>query len=177
MEKPRYTIRDAVPADAEAIAALFAQSWLDTYPNEAIGITREWIQQKASKWPTEESLEVRRQSIRESEGNKDALNRVAESEDHKIIGIISPFRTETTQRVGALYVDKAYHGTGLAQELMDHIIDWADPHRPLELEVASYNERAKAFYRKYGFKEIENSEHIVHEIIPVVAMTRKGDQQ
>jgi ribosomal protein S18 acetylase RimI-like enzyme len=95
----------------------------------------------------------------------------------EIVGIIAPFRNDTMQRVGAIYVTKAFQGTGLAQKLMDQIIDWADPHRPLDLEVASYNERAKAFYRKYGFIEDANSEHIVHDLIPAITMIRKGDQQ
>jgi len=60
---------------------------------------------------------------------------------------------------------------------MQEILDWADPHRPLELEVAAYNERAKAFYRKYGFIAVKDSQHLVHETIPVVTMTRKGDKQ
>ncbi len=52
--------------------------------------------------------------------------------------------TYPAQRVGAIYVDVAYHGTGLAQRLI--------------------------------FKEQENSEHIVHTMIPVITMIRKGDK-
>jgi GNAT superfamily N-acetyltransferase len=177
MEKPRYTIRDAIEADVPAILKMHAQSWLDTYPNEAAGVTREWIKQRTDQWFSEESIEKRRDLIRRVKGNRDALYQVAVTEQGEIIGIIAPFRNETSQRVGAIYVDKAYQGTGLAQRLMDTIIDWADPHRPIELEVASYNERAKTFYRKYRFEEIPDSEHKVKEVIPVVTMIRKGDQQ
>jgi len=177
VEAPRYTIRDANEADVPAVLAMHAQSWLDTYPNEAAGITYEWVEKKLGRWSSEESIEKRRDTIRKCKGNPDALYRVAVSNQGEIVGIIAPFRNEATQRVGAIYVAKAYQGTGLAQKLMDQIIAWADPHRPLELEVASYNERAKAFYRKYGFEEVTDSEHVVHEMIPVVTMIRKGEKE
>jgi ribosomal protein S18 acetylase RimI-like enzyme len=177
MQTPRYTIRDATEADVPAILAMHAQSWLDTYPNEAAGITREWVKEKLGHWSSEENIEKRRDVIRKCKDNPDALYRVAVSDRDEIIGMIAPFRNETVQRVGAIYVAKEYHGSGLAQALMDEIIAWKDPRRPLELTVATYNERAKAFYRKYGFKEINDSEHIVHERIPVITMIRKGDKQ
>ena len=178
MQKPYYTIRDAEEDDVPAIIAMHAQSWLDTYPNETAGVTRVWVKERTDRWRTdEEKIEKRRDTIRRCKDNPNAMYRVAVSDQDEIVGIIAPFRNDTTQRIGAIYVGKAQQGTGLAQKLMDQIIEWADPHRPLDLEVASYNERAKAFYRKYGFTEDTNSEHIVHDVIPVVSMTRKGDKQ
>jgi len=177
MKQAKLTIRDATEADVEAIVAMHDQSWLDTYPNDAAGVSREWVKERVGKWQDPEKLEARRAQIRQSGQGKAMIYRIAEDERGKVVGFINPHRDEKTQRVGAVYVDKQYHGAGLAQNLMDEIIAWADPHRSLELEVASYNERAKAFYRKYNFKEIEHSEHTVHEVIPVVTMIRKGDKQ
>jgi RimJ/RimL family protein N-acetyltransferase len=177
MKQTKLTIRDATEADAEAIVAMHDQSWLDTYPNDTAGVSREWVKERIGKWQNPEKIEARRELIRRSGQGKATIYRIAEDEYGKVVGLISPYRDEKTQRVGAIYVDKQYHGTGLAQKLMDEIIAWADQSRVLELEVASYNERAKAFYRKYNFKEIEHSEHTVHEVIPVVTMIRKGDKQ
>ena len=177
MDQDKLTIRDARESDAEAVIAMHDQSWLDTYPNDAAGVSHEWVKERVGKWRDPEKLEARRERIRQSGQGKDMIYRIAEDESGKVVGLISPYRNQETQRVGAIYVEKQYHGMGLAQKLMDEIIAWADPHRPLELEVASYNERAKAFYRKYNFKEIEHSEHAVHEVIPVITMIRKGDAQ
>jgi GNAT superfamily N-acetyltransferase len=177
MEAPRYTIRDTVTADVEALTRMHAQSWLDTYPNEGAGVSRAWVEARTATWLSEENLEKKRARVQEALVSDDLMYKVAENEAGKIVGMISPFRNETIQRVGAIYVDKAYHGTGLAQALMDQVIAWADPHRPLELTVTTYNDRAKAFYRKYGFVEQQDSEHIVHDILPVITMIRKGDQQ
>jgi hypothetical protein len=38
-------VRPAVPGDAPAIQMVQAQTWLATYPNEALGITREGLRQ------------------------------------------------------------------------------------------------------------------------------------
>ena len=177
MKSTPYTIRAAIPEDVEAIVAMHARSWLDTYPNKALGVTREWVQERTSRWFEAEALEKRRDIIRRCENNSDALYCVAQNERGEIVGMVAPFRNEQIQRVGAIYVEKEYHGSGLAQALMDRVIAWADPHRPLELTVTTYNERAKAFYRKYGFEEIEGSEHIVHDKLPVITMIRKGEKQ
>lgn len=176
-QTPKVTVRDATESDVPAILKMHAQSWLDTYPNEDAGVTREWVEAKVGRWASYENLEKRREFIRERKDDPNAIYKIAENDTGDIVGIIAPFRNEETQRVGAIYVDKAYHGSGLAQQLMDEIITWSDRSRPLELEVASYNERAKSFYGKYGFKEVQGSEHLAYEIIPVVTMIRKGDKQ
>lgn len=177
MEKPRYTIRDATVADVPAIVSMHAQSWRDTYPHAESGISDEWVKAQTDNWFSDEEMEKRRDIIRRCKGNPNAMYLVAENEQGEIIGFVAPFRNESIQRVGAVYIAKAYQGKGLAQVLMDKIIDWADPHIPLELTVATYNERAKAFYRKYGFEEVSGSQRIVHEKLPIVAMIRKGDMQ
>jgi GNAT superfamily N-acetyltransferase len=176
MQNPHssYTIRPAVEADAAAIVKVHSRSWIETYPNEAAGVSLAWVQARVDQWNTPEGLEWRKARIRDTTNR---AMRVAENEDGMIIGLVSSIRDNDMQRLNALYVDKAYYGSGVAQQLMDWLIGWADPHRPLDLEVASYNERAKAFYRKYGFIEVEHSEHIVHEVIPVITMIRKGDKQ
>ena len=51
-----------------------------------------------------------------------------------------------------LYVLAPWHGTGVADELME----WALAHEAPEiyLTVFDHNERAKRFYRRYGFEEV-----------------------
>lgn len=172
-----YTIVTPTVEDVEPTAVMWAQSWLDTYPNDEAGVSREWVQNRVNNWLTPEGLAKRTARLEESKNNSDVLWRVAKDSLGAIVGVISPHRDEKSQRLGAIYVDKKHYGTGLAQRLMAEILAWADPNRPLELEVASYNERAKAFYRKYNFEEVKDSEHLVHETIPVVTMIRKGEKQ
>lgn len=55
---------------------------------------------------------------------------------------------------------------------MEKVIDWFDDSKPIELWVVAYNERAKAFYRKWGFEEVAGSEQLFDGKIPEVKMIR-----
>jgi ribosomal protein S18 acetylase RimI-like enzyme len=140
-------------------------------------VSQEWIQERINRYSRSEKITKRLEMINQAKTDPDILIRVAKDEEGQVIGLIMPHRDNTAQRVGAIYIDKEYYGTGLAQRLMDEILVWADPKRPLELEVAVYNKRAKAFYRKYGFEEVEGSEKLHSDVIPIIKMIRKGDAQ
>ncbi|MNQ66715.1 hypothetical protein D3C85_812140 [compost metagenome] len=56
---------------------------------------------------------------------------------------------------------------------MQKIIDWLDESKPIVLGVVAYNERAKAFYRKWGFVEIPGSEALFDNKIPEIMMSRE----
>jgi diamine N-acetyltransferase len=54
------------------------------------------------------------------------------------------------------YVDRPWHGQGVAQALMQAVLDAAGLHggKTLWLGVWERNARAQAFYRKYGFADV-----------------------
>lgn len=54
------------------------------------------------------------------------------------------------------YVDRPYHGQGLAQQLMEAVLDTAAAldRRALWLAVWDQNRRGRAFYHKLGFVEV-----------------------
>jgi diamine N-acetyltransferase len=54
------------------------------------------------------------------------------------------------------YVGKVHHGRGIAQQLMDAVIDLARQRgaATLWLGVWEHNTRAQAFYRKFGFVDV-----------------------
>jgi GNAT superfamily N-acetyltransferase len=111
-------------------------------------------------------------------GNPKSAGWVALDQYGKVIGMATPHvDDEGRQHVGSLYTDKNWHGKGIGGALMQKIIDWSDPEKPIELGVVTYNERAKAFYRKWGFKEVPGSETLFDDMIPEVMMIRKGDKQ
>lgn len=177
MTASQFTIVTPALQDVEAMNTMWAQSWLDTYPTEEFGVSREWVKARVGDGKSKERIEKRQQQIASSKNNPDMLWRIAKNKTGDVIGVVAPYRDEKAQHLGAIYVDKKYHGKGVAGALMKEILAWADPSRPMELEVATYNERAKAFYRKYGFKEVAGSENLVHEVIPVIKMIRKGGGQ
>ena len=148
-------------------------SWVDTYVNDELGITREWIIERNKSQMSEEKRAYRLERL----SDPHTAGWVALDEESKVIGMATPYiDDEGRQHVGSLYVDKAWHGKGVGSALMQKIIDWCDPMKPIELGVATYNERAKAFYRKWGFKEITGSEALFDGKIPEVKMVRRGMQ-
>ncbi|MCB8943253.1 MAG: histidinol-phosphate transaminase [Ardenticatenaceae bacterium] len=61
-------------------------------------------------------------------------------------------------------VAEAYHGSGVAQALMDEVTEWAKVKGVdrLRLQVFEFNQRAQAFYAKQGF--VTNSRHMWREV-------------
>lgn len=169
-----YTIEIMRPDDVEPATRMRLQSWLDTYVNETVGVTSEWIKEHTLEQLDPERIQLRREAL-------DNMQRgawVAKSIEGEIIGVTTPFiDTDNTQHVGSLYVDKRYHGLGVAHDLMREVINWSDPRLPLTLGVVTYNDRAKAFYRKWGFEEIPGTEQLFAHKIPEITMIRKGDKQ
>jgi ribosomal protein S18 acetylase RimI-like enzyme len=58
-----------------------------------------------------------------------------------------------------LYVLKEYHGKGIAQQLMDFMLNYATEkaYEVVWLGVWEHNIRAQKFYRKYGFEDSGHS--------------------
>ena len=169
----QFILKEMTADDVDAATAMRAESWRDTYINDDLGITEEWI---ASRFehrlaPEKKGERVARFEQARASGTFNAW--VAHDAAGNIIGSTTPFvEGDGTQRLGSLYVDKKWHGKGVGAELIQKAIDWLDPYKPISLEVVTYNERAKAFYRKWGFEEVADSEKVYDEKIPEITMTR-----
>lgn len=173
-QNSQFTIAEMTQEDIEPATVMRLQSWLDTYVNDDAGVTREWIEKRNKDQMSHERMKERRTRLASSK----IKAWVAKNAEGKIIGATTPYIDEEgNQRVGSLYVDKLYHGMGLGSALMQKVIEGYDSARPIVLGVVTYNERAKSFYRKWGFEEIPNSETMFADKIPEIMMIRKGDEQ
>lgn len=166
----QFTIEKMTESDIEPSMSVLAQSWLDTYTNNDLGITQEWIEGRNKVLLGSEKAKLRRKRFKDDS----TAGWVAKDMSGNIIGMTTPYIDEGgVQHLGSLYVDKNWHGKGVGGALIQKVIDWFDTTKPIELGVAIYNERAKAFYRKWGFKEIENSETLFAGKIPEIRMIRE----
>lgn len=149
-EQKEYKIREATPADAAAISRIQYDSWLATYPNEEAKITQEDVRiylgdpgEKEKKW--EKTL-----------GNLKKDERVFVAMDGKeIVGFCRIEKRENEHYLNAPYLDLAHQGRGVASKLMKQAFAYLGEDKPSMLEVAAYNNRAKAIYKHYGFQELE----------------------
>lgn len=165
-------IREATPDDVYAIRAFHAQSWLDTYPNDNAGVPEDWVREKWQDWNTEAKLTESRNLIEGFLADKDQLYQVA-AVGSEVVALLHASRHAEGQDLGALYVAKPYQGTGLAQKLMQIADAFWDSNRPVELAVVDYNDRAKRFYEKQGFKKITGSEYLHADKMPSIIMRRE----
>ncbi len=169
-----YKIREATPADAAAISRIQYDSWLATYPNEEAKITQEDVRvylgdpgEKEKKW--EKTL-----------GNLKKDERVFVAMDgEEIVGFCRIEKRESEHYLNALYLDLAHQGKGVASKLMKQAFAYLGEDKPSMLEVAAYNDRAKAVYEHYGFIESERkmlNRAINGKELPIIVMRRPAKE-
>jgi len=135
-------IREAMPADAVAIATVHATSWRETYGRFVENPeTSGWfaIDRRIRMWS--ENLD------------KGIFTTMVATIDGDVVGFAAAQPTSDSEAVRAeeltmLYVVARAHGTGAGQGLLDAVL--AD--QPAQLWVAADNPRAHAFYRRNGFR-------------------------
>jgi ribosomal protein S18 acetylase RimI-like enzyme len=87
---------------------------------------------------------------------------VAAFVDDSLAGfVIATVHAPENRELDWLFVDPPHHGSGIAAELMTAGMAWLGTDKPMWLNVVRHNERAIAFYRKFGF-EIDATAHCGH---------------
>lgn len=150
MNPMHLRIIDADPQYLEQMQEVFYTTWLDTYPNPEIGITREDIEERFKNRLSSEILEKRKKEIVEMNPNKKYLIAL---DGEKVIGICRGEIEPEHNRLNAIYVLPEYQARGVGKALWTEIQKFFDPHKETILGVATYNQNAIAFYTKLGFKD------------------------
>jgi RimJ/RimL family protein N-acetyltransferase len=171
------TIRKATPDDAEPVRRMQAKSWLDTYPNEENGVLREWVADSVRQWfePLDEKMTESRAILTKAISDPKQFYRVAEQND-QIVGFIHGRILDDGRGEFSIYTEKSTHGSGLAAELMNLLEKfWRDNDvRIVKLRVATYNQRAINFYKKFDFEIVLGGDAMLGDKIPNIKMERKS---
>ena len=139
-------IRKAKPDDFVGFREVHYRSWLDTYVNDEIGITKEDIGKRFENRFSDERLEKYKVMI----GQPNIYVLVAMSGD-EVIGFADFYVGSTHNKLRAIYVHPDFIGKKVGIKLWEAGKSFINPDLPTELEVASYNQRAIDFYQKLGF--------------------------
>jgi len=171
-----FEIQQATSDDAVGIGLVHLQATVDTYPNEELGITAEWLTKTYTFLTDESGIDYRKGTVKEAETDPDHnLYQVCKDEQGKVVGFVHATKNQEKSKLEALYLLQEARGTGVADEMIRLAIDFAG-NLPMELGVAQYNSRAIAFYERHGFRLMPSRGEFVNEIIPVVPMIRSAEE-
>lgn len=137
-------------ADIHGIQEVWFQSWLVTYPNEELGVTRAGVEERWKDRHSDEKTERLRRFI---ERPNDTERIFVAKEEGEIVGLCRVAREGAFNELNALYVAPIALGRGIGTSLWQHTLTFLDTSKPTYVYVATYNERAVAFYQKKGFKD------------------------
>lgn len=167
-----YTIVRPTISDSLELTKVHNQSWLETYPNDALGISREYIKDRVGNRLSEEGLKRRESAIQLSYESSSYFLRIAKDESGEIVGFIDGEIKDGHYWLDGLYTLTSTHGSGLGKELWESFLAWTHDSDVL-LSVAAYNDRAIAFYKKIGFVKKAGTERLFGDTpIPIVDMLR-----
>ena len=143
-------ILDQTPEDVLEVTRLLRDTWLDTYPNEEYGITKEEILDRydEAKPDFEERMERRRQNVNQDPSSHSWVAKV----DGKIVGFCAAGKGEEN-RIFAIYVLPQFQGQKIGWKMMKNALDWMGEPKEVYINVASYNQKAINFYEKVGFRK------------------------
>ena len=148
------TLEDAKSENVKKIRTIAKNAWLEIYPNEKYGITREDI--TAIDWFNPEEIEKRKKEIKE--GNN-THTWVLRDDKANIVGFCKVSKNNNSsdikiqKEIDGMFIIKEFQGKGLGKKLMQKAIEWLGNDEEIKLEVVSYNTNAINFYKKFGFQE------------------------
>ena len=145
------TVRKSIPDDVYGIREVQKITWINTYPNEEVGITLEDVESKFKNDNTSEGKQRTEQRKRKYK-DKDIQTWVAE-ENNKIIGFCVAGKENRKDRILAIYVLPQYQGKGIGHELIIDGLKWIGTNKKVYINVVEYNMNAISFYKKHGFRE------------------------
>jgi len=143
-------IRKAKREDVRIIQDVFYKTWLATYPNEKIGITKEDIEERFKKRLSKEAIQKRIEHICDMSGNY--LFLVATNGD-SVIGVCRLEKTADYFQIMAIYVLPEYQRNGIGKMFWEEAKKYFRKEKDIIVQVAIYNTKAISFYQKLGFTD------------------------
>jgi len=144
------TITIPTPNDILGIRTVWYEAWLDTYPNETLGITIEDIKERFEDYFTPESLEEGREDLRNIPSNHIFLIAKQEGE---VVGFCRVATGEEKNQLRGLYISPSFQKRGIGRRLWEEAKKSLDLDIPTHVHLADYNDGARIFYEKMGFSD------------------------
>lgn len=146
-------IRRALPSDADALARFAARTFAETFAHSTtaddmeLHLTKTYSVQQQHDAIVDPSVDV---LVAEDGGRLAGYAQLRAADAPECVAEAPAIE------VWRFYVDRPWHGQGVAQQLMSAATETARLRggRALWLSVFSMNDRAKAFYSRCGFRQV-----------------------
>jgi len=148
MEDSNLKLDFARADDVRKINDLLRDAWLATYPNEELGITEDDI------LPAFDMSKIDEQKRKEFfQKNPPGPGYWVVRNGDEVCGYMKVrIQPDGRGRIQGLYSHPKYFGKGVGAILMKAALEYMKDCKEVYVECTAYNERAKKFYMKYGFK-------------------------
>lgn len=143
-------VRKAEMRDSEGLKNVLTRTFLDTFPNEALGITRDDILHDLKMMASPETLSmIIADSIKRP---SERLLLVADAEG-LVVGMIDCKIKDGAGVIVGLFVQPESQGNGVGSILLDGTKEFFKGMPQVFISYESYNIKARDFYKKHGFVE------------------------
>lgn len=139
-----------IPDDIPDIQEVFYRTWMDTYPNKDVGITKEDIEVYFEKRNDPEYIATRANDLSHLPPTR--IFFVAKHGD-RVVGVSGATIREGHNQLQSIYVLPEYQGNGIGKMFWGELLKFFDPSKKIIVHVATYNTKAIAFYTKLGFAD------------------------
>jgi diamine N-acetyltransferase len=147
------TIRKIEPTDAEILSALAKQTFYNTFDGTCTGEDMQSFLEEYFNVPQiKKELEDKESFNFFAEAENVPVGYIRFQEDYESFQYIKKWKAIELKR---LYVQKEFHGKGIAHSLMKIFMDYSieNKYEVAWLGVWEYNFKAQKFYSKYGFED------------------------
>jgi ribosomal protein S18 acetylase RimI-like enzyme len=141
-----FQIVEAQLSDAHVFTEIQARTWLDSYPNDEAGISREDVAAKIQEWEQEGDSRII------SEMQKPGSRAWVVKKNDEVIGFVAALKDEDERSIEALHILPEYQRKGLGSALLATALEWLGTDEKITIEVVTYNTDAQRLYEKFGFK-------------------------